>query len=79
MTEIDTTAEPGRRERKRAQTLDHLAAVAFALFDLPREAVSERSDILRHGGGGAPTHMVCGAVRFDHPAARQLVALLPKA
>ena len=33
MTEIDTTAEPGRRERKRAQTLDHLAAVAFALFE----------------------------------------------
>lgn len=52
---------------------------ADALFDLPREAVSERYDILRHGGGGAPTHMVCGAVRFDHPAARQLVALLPKA
>lgn len=25
--------EPGRRERKRAQTLDHLAATAFALFE----------------------------------------------
>lgn len=27
------TREPGRRERKRAQTLDHLAATAFALFE----------------------------------------------
>lgn len=26
-------AEPGRRERKRVQTLDHLAATAFALFE----------------------------------------------
>ena len=48
------------------------------LFDLPREAVSQRYDILRHGGGGAATTMICGAVRFDHPAAGQLVKLLPK-
>lgn len=27
------SAEPGRRERKRAQTLDHLADTAFALFE----------------------------------------------
>ncbi|MGE0332070.1 MAG: AraC family transcriptional regulator [Ramlibacter sp.] len=47
------------------------------LFSLPRQMVSERYEVLRHGGGGAPTRLVCGAVRFDHPAARQLVALLP--
>jgi AraC-like DNA-binding protein len=52
-------------------------AVAAGLFDLPREQVSERYEILRHGGGGAATTMVCGAVRFDHPAAHQLIALLP--
>lgn len=52
-------------------------ATTHDLFDLPREAVSERYDVLRHGGGGAPTQMICGAVRFDHPAARQLVSLLP--
>ncbi len=51
---------------------------AAALFDLPREQVSERYEILRHGSGGAVTHMVCGAVRFDHPAARQLAAHLPR-
>ena len=33
-------------------------------------SVSDRYEILRHGGGGAPTGLVCGAVRFDHPAAR---------
>jgi AraC-like DNA-binding protein len=50
---------------------------AAPLFDLPREAVSERYEILRYGGGGAPTTLICGAVRFDHPAAHHLVRLLP--
>ena len=53
-------------------------AAAAPLFDLPRERVSERYEILRHGGGGAPTSMVCGVVRFDHPTAQQVVALLPR-
>jgi len=48
------------------------------LFDLPRELVSERYDILRHGGGGVVTTLLCGAVRFDHPAARHLVSVLPR-
>jgi AraC-like DNA-binding protein len=48
------------------------------LFDLPREQVSDRYEILRHGGGGAPTTITGGAVRFDHPAACRLVTLLPK-
>lgn len=54
------------------------AASAAKLFDLPREQVSERYEILRHGGGGAPTNLICGAVRFDHPAAHHLVQLLPR-
>jgi AraC-like DNA-binding protein len=48
------------------------------LLDLPRERVSQRYELLRHGGGGAPTTLICGAVRFDHPAAHRLVGLLPK-
>jgi AraC-like DNA-binding protein len=36
-----------------------------------------RYAVLRHGGGGAPTTLVCGAVRLDHPAAHHIVALLP--
>jgi AraC-like DNA-binding protein len=52
-------------------------ARAQGLFDLPRELVSDRYEILRHGGGGATTTLICGAVKFDHPAAIQLVSLLP--
>jgi AraC-like DNA-binding protein len=54
------------------------AAPAPGILDLPREEISERYEVLRHGGGGALTRMMCGAVRFDHPAARNLVALLPE-
>jgi AraC-like DNA-binding protein len=48
------------------------------LFDLPRELVSDRYEILRHGGGGTPTTVICGVVRVDHPAAEHLVRLLPR-
>jgi AraC-like DNA-binding protein len=54
------------------------AAPAPGILDLPREEISERYEVLRHGGGGALTRMMCGAVRFDHPAARNLVVLLPE-
>ena len=50
---------------------------AINIFDLEREQVSERYEILRHGKGGVSTNMICGAVRFDHPAAHQLMQLLP--
>jgi AraC-like DNA-binding protein len=46
--------------------------------ELRHEMVSDRFAILRHGGGGEPTGLVCGAVRFDDPAARQLAELLPR-
>ena len=51
---------------------------AARLFDLPRQQVSDRYEILRYGGDGAPTTIICGAVRFDHPAAARLITLLPK-
>ena len=53
-------------------------ADAARLFDLPREILSDRYEIVRHGGGGQATHLVCGAMRFDHPAATHLVGLLPQ-
>jgi AraC-like DNA-binding protein len=52
-------------------------APAPGILDLEREQVTDRYEILRHGEGGAPTTLVCGAVRFDHPAARNLLDLLP--
>jgi AraC-like DNA-binding protein len=48
-----------------------------SIFELEREPLGERYEILRHGNGGERIDMVCGAVRFDHPAARQLLAVLP--
>lgn len=48
------------------------------LFDLPREQISERYELLRHGEGAVDTGLICGGVRFDHPAAAQLVSLLPR-
>lgn len=42
---------------------------------------SERYAILRHGGsgGGAPASLMCCTVRLGHPAAGNLMALLPQA
>lgn len=47
------------------------------LFALPREYEGERYEIIRFGGGGAPTTLICGAIRFGGAAARQLIGTLP--
>ncbi len=52
-------------------------AEAPEILDLDLEQLSDRYEVVRHGGGGAPTTLICGAVRFDHPAARNLVGILP--
>jgi AraC-like DNA-binding protein len=54
-----------------------VAAPTPGLFELPRDAVSERYEVIRVDGGGEPARLLCGTVYFDHPAARQLSALLP--
>ncbi|MEJ8279625.1 AraC family transcriptional regulator [Pseudonocardia spirodelae] len=40
---------------------------------IPHPMVDGRYALLRHGGDGPVTRMVCGAVRFSHPAAADLV------
>jgi len=50
---------------------------APGILELERELVSDRYEILRHGGGGEPTGLICGAVRFEHPAAENLIRILP--
>lgn len=47
------------------------------VLDLERQQVSERYEILRHGEGEGRTTMICGALRFSHPAAHDLLATLP--
>lgn len=54
-----------------------VAAPTPSVFDLPHDDESDTYAVLRHGGGGERTLVVCGGIRFDHPAARQLVAALP--
>jgi AraC-like DNA-binding protein len=57
---------------------DDPASPAVQLEHLPAQRLSDQYGILRHGGGGRATDLVCVTVRFDHPAAFQLIALLPK-
>jgi AraC-like DNA-binding protein len=51
---------------------------AAPLFETSREQLSERFETLKLGGDGERAAMICGLFTFDDPAARQLVALLPK-
>lgn len=48
------------------------------ISELDLQRLSDRYEVVRHGGGGSPTTLICGAVRFDHPVARNLVELLPE-
>lgn len=47
------------------------------LFDLPVEWISERCELMRHGGGGALTRITYCSMRPDHVTADRLVARLP--
>ena len=55
----------------------HPGADTVPLFEMPKEYLSERYEILRHAGGGAPTEIVCGTMEVDNPGAVQLLILLP--
>lgn len=48
-----------------------------AVERLPHEYDDGRYALLRHGGGGPTTALVCGALRLDHHAAEGLLAALP--
>lgn len=53
-------------------------APASRVDKLDYDYASDRYAILRHGGGGTQTSLVCGTVRFGHPAVRSLMAPLPR-
>jgi AraC-like DNA-binding protein len=59
------------------QLLSEPGAAAQPLFDIPVEKVSDRYEIMRHGGGGAITRATAGVVQFDGVTAKRLISLLP--
>jgi AraC-like DNA-binding protein len=52
-------------------------APVVRLFDAPTVRVSDTYEIVRFGGGGAPTTLLCGVMRTAHPAADDLLRVLP--
>ena len=50
---------------------------AEPFFDLPIERVTDRYELLTHGGGGEACRLICVVVRFDHVAGQRLVDALP--
>jgi AraC-like DNA-binding protein len=50
---------------------------ATPLFDIPVDEVSDRYQIMTHGGGGEMCRAMSGVVQFDTVAAKRLIALLP--
>lgn len=48
-----------------------------SILDQHHDYVTDQYAFLRYGGGGAPARLICGAVKFDHPAARHLIEALP--
>jgi AraC-like DNA-binding protein len=62
----------GHRLRSRPGT------IAPNVMDLPHSYMNGRYAVLRHGSGGAPTTLLCGAVQFDSAGARGVVAQLPR-
>jgi AraC-like DNA-binding protein len=73
-----TAGELALVPRGEGHTLRSEAGVeAPDVLSLEREAVSDRYEVLHHGGGGVATSLVCGAVRLEHPAARNLIRALP--
>jgi AraC-like DNA-binding protein len=57
--------------------VDERGRASRPFFDLPIERVSERYELLRHGGGGEGCRLICVVVRFDHAAAERLIDALP--
>lgn len=48
------------------------------VFDVPHQYATSRYAVLRHGGGGVATDVMCGVVHLGHPAARMLLGVLPE-
>lgn len=52
-------------------------AASRPLFELPVEKISERYEMMTHGGGGELTRAMAGVVQFDSVAGKRLINVLP--
>lgn len=52
-------------------------ARAQPLFDIPVDRLSERYEVMRFGGGGEMTRMLCVLVKLEDTSAEHLLPLLP--
>ncbi|MEM9457298.1 MAG: AraC family transcriptional regulator [Myxococcota bacterium] len=50
---------------------------AVDVYDLPTEVLGERIEVLRYGGGGRATSLVCGVATLRHPLSRLALDALP--
>ena len=57
---------------------DEVDSATQPLFDIPVEKISDRYEIMRHGGGGDFTQITAGVVRVDRSAVGNLLTLFPK-
>lgn len=57
---------------------DDPATEVVNIFDLERQIITPRYEMLTYGGGGALTHLICGAVMVKDPAAQRVISMLPK-
>lgn len=57
--------------------VDERGRACVDFFDLPIDRITERYELLRHGGGGDTCRLICVVVRFDHAAAERLIDALP--
>lgn len=58
--------------------MDDVDAPAPSVFDLPHDYIGKQYAVLRHGGGGTQTTIICGVVQLGHPAAKSLIEMLPE-
>lgn len=56
----------------------HAGVECTPLFDVPVQQISERYELMRFGGSGEPTSLLCGVVSFDPVAGAKLIEQLPK-
>jgi AraC-like DNA-binding protein len=60
------------------QIADPPESTATPLLALPSERIGQNAALLRFGGEGAESLLICGGVRFAGPVAHPLLALLPQ-